>query len=63
MRPTALVGWFLAAPLRNLSDTYVVRAAATSAAAVAKLAGRPLRRGGVGVLPLPRHGGNGTEHL
>lgn len=65
------MGWFVvvrsshaaACPPRLRSDTYVVCAAATSAAPVAVLTGCPLCRGGVGVLPLARHGSDGTEHL
>lgn len=49
--------------LRNSRDTYVVRAAATSAASIAELTGRPLRRGGIWVLPLACHSGDGAEHL
>lgn len=48
---------------RLRSDTYMVRAAATSAAPVAVLTGCPLCRGGIWVLPLARHGSDGTEHL
>lgn len=38
-------------------------AASSGAAAVAVLAGAPLRRRGVGVLPLARDRGDGVEHL
>lgn len=50
-------------PLRNLSDTYVVCAAAASTASIAVLTGCPLCRGGIWVLSLACHGSNGTEHL
>ena len=50
--------------------SYVVGAAAAppaptgaAAPAVGVLAGAPLRRGGVGVLALARHRGDGVEHL
>lgn len=66
----APMGWFLAGrkshaapPVRNLSDTYMVRAAAASAASVAVLTGCPLSRGGIWVLSLSCHGSDGTEHL
>ena len=43
--------------------TYVVSAAAPSTAAVAILAGGPLRWGGMRVLALAGHSSNGVEHL
>lgn len=46
-----------------LQATYVVSAAAPSAAAIAILAGGPLRWGGIRVLALACHSSNGVEHL
>lgn len=47
----------------HLSDTYVVRAAAATAASIAILTGCPLCRGGIWILSLACHSSNGTEHL